>query len=138
MATKKTTKKARTSEVKTHAYSTPRHLGLRGQDPDKAYYYAKKDDGSVGIREQMGWSVAKRTESLQGPGKKDSSTIETHDLILLEMPKEMHDQIKDQASLRSKARINGVAPAGLEVMETTETPNDHLQNDDNSDIFNKE
>jgi len=130
-------KKARTKSVKTHAYSAPRALSVKGTDEGKAYRFVRKDDSSVGMREQAGWVVC-QDKKIVGPGKRDSSTRETHDLILMEMPKEMHDEIKKIPGLRSKQRVEA-APLqgghGVEEFEKTKISNDHLQDSDNNDTI---
>ena len=130
-------KKARTKSVKTHAYSTPKALAVKGTDQNKAYRFVRKDDTSIGMREQAGWEVVK-DENIVGPGTRGASTRETHDLILMEMPKDMHDEIKKIPGLRSKQRMEA-APRqggnGIEEFEKTKITNDHLQDGDNSDII---
>jgi len=126
--------KPRASAVKTHAYSSPRHLAVKGTNPEKAYRFVRKDDSSVGMREQVGWVVSDDAK-ITGPGKKESTTRETHDLILMEMPRDQHDEIKKIPGLRSKARIEGAVMEGGEIMEKTKITNDHLKDSDTNDTI---
>jgi hypothetical protein len=128
-------KKPRAKNVKTHALSTPRFLNLKGKDPSKEYRFVKKDDGSVGLREQVGWIVS-QDENLTGPKHLGGSTTETNDLVLMEIDKDLHEQIKAIPGKRSRARVNGVISDGGENMGSKvqiAKPDRDLQNSQETD-----
>lgn len=126
--------KAKAKEVKTHAHSSPRALSVKGTDPSKVYRFVRTDDTSIGMREQAGWITSENSE-LYGPGKRkgSSGSVATHDLVLMEIDKDLHDQIKKIPGQRSRQRVEGAMFSGGEEMEKTETTHDHLQGAGDSD-----
>ena len=91
------------------------------------------------MRENIGWVVSQSAE-LSGPGsrKGESGNPHTHDLVLMEIDKKLHAEIKKIPGQRSRQRVAGAMAAvnGGEEMETTEMTDDHLQGaSDNDRIF---
>lgn len=139
---KKPTKKpARTNSLKTHAFSTPRRLSVSNTRDDMAYRHVRKDDDSVGMREQMGWEICK-DEEIKFGRKSNSGTKETHDLILMEIPKSKHAELKKIPGLKSKRNIrasfNEGGETGYDEKNTVKTDK-LLQNTPNQDnIFEEQ
>lgn len=122
---KKVRKKAKTSKVKTHALSSRRRLAVKGTDPDMVYRHVRKEDDGVEFRKQDGWEQVQK-------GGKVTGALETHDLILMEISKDLHDEIKNIPGERSRRRIQaskGIGQGGIEEFDKTRITRDSVQED---------
>lgn len=114
---KKKKKKIRVSSLLTHGSSTRSFLRTRGTheggredglDPNYEFRYIRKTAVDIGRRHDEGWDLVDNSDqSIVGPNNDNDSTVNTHDLVLAKMPKEMHDKVKLVAGVRSRERITG-------------------------------
>lgn len=114
---KKKKKKIRVSSLLTHGNSTRSFLRTRGNheggrvdglDPNYEYRYIKKTAVDIGRRYDEGWDLVDNSDnSIVGPNHDGDATVNTHDLVLAKMPKEMHDKVKLVAGAISRKSITG-------------------------------
>jgi hypothetical protein len=114
---KKKKKKIRVSSLLTHGNSTRSFLRTRGDhehgredglDPNYEYRYIRKTAVDVGRRYDEGWDLVDNSDkSIVGPNHDKDTTVNTHDLVLARMPKEMHNKVKLVAGAISRQSITG-------------------------------
>jgi len=103
---KKKKKVAVVSNMKTHASTYPSLLAVRDHVPGMHRRWINKSGDHVERRKYQGWSVVHK-EGRKTGGTGQGSQVETHDLLLMEIPIEQAKELAAIPGEISKRRIQG-------------------------------